>query len=80
MGSDYLGLTEGQTKPKKKKECCFVIYTPGGEHIIIECDRIRVSSEMIKFFNLEKDEEEQEQEDIIAIFYTKNIVGWEQVR
>lgn len=64
----------------KKRNYTFVIYTPGGEHIMIECDRIRVSPEMIKFFNLEKDEEEQEQEDIIAIFFTKNIVGWEQVR
>lgn len=67
------------SEPKKRKYT-FVVYTPGGEHIMIECDNIRVSPEMIKFFNLEKDEEEQEQEDIIAIFFSKNIVGWEQVR
>lgn len=64
----------------KKRAYTFVVYTPGGEHIMIECDKIKASPERIIFSNLEKDEEEQEQEDIIAIFFTKNIVGWEQVR
>lgn len=47
---------------------------------MIECDKIKASPEKIIFSNLEKDEEEQEQEDMIAMFFIKNIVGWEQVR
>lgn len=67
------------SEPKKRKYT-FVVYTPGGEHIMIECDDLKANPERITMYNIEKDEEGKEQEDMIAMFFIKNIVGWEQVR
>lgn len=79
MGNDYLGLTEGQPKPKKKRECCFVIYTPGGEHIMVQCDRLEQTNTSINLYNHETDENGKEYNEWIAAFYRNNIVGWEEI-
>lgn len=64
----------------KKRKYTFVVYTPGGEHIMIECDNLRILSDRVSMYRCGKDEEGEEQLEIIAMFFIKNIVGFEQVR
>lgn len=84
MNTNLLEQAAVPPVPKKKRLCSFVIYTPSGEHIMIDCDRLEQTEKRVKLYNFERDETEGEDEkgyeDLIAVFYISNIVGWEQIR
>lgn len=67
-------------KSQKRREHTFVIYALGGEHMMIMCDLLSKTTESVKLYNRDEDDNSNETLDLIAEFFSKNIIGWEQIR
>lgn len=68
-----------ELKPHKG-EHTWVIYTTGGEHLIIEADHLTQYDEHIELYLFEEDEHGEEIKKWSAAFYRNNLVGWEQIK
>lgn len=66
-----------ELKPHKG-EHTWVIYTIGGEHLIIDGDYLTQYDDHIKIYQFEEDEHGEEK--WIAAFYRSNLVGLEQIK
>ena len=67
-----------ELKPHKG-EHTWVIYTTGGEHLLIEADLLSQYENKLEFYLYEKDDHSKETGQI-ATFYCKSLVGWELIK
>lgn len=62
-----------------KREHTFVFYTVTGEHLTIDCDRLKTFGKEIGLYNIDPGDEDEHME-LMAVFNKDKVVGWEQVR
>lgn len=68
-----------ELKPHKG-EHTWVIYTTGGEHLLIEADLLSQYENKLEFYLYKKDDHSKGNGKQIATFYCKNLVGWELIK
>lgn len=81
MISDYLKQEAVPPMPKKKREHTFVFYAVNGEHLMFECDKIKIMKNDISLFNLDPNEDDEEEAmDLFAVINRDKLIAWEQIR
>ena len=79
MGNDYVGQAAVPPKPKKKREHTFVFYAANGEHLMFDCDRIRIMKNDISLYNVDNNDEDEGM-DLFAVINKDKLIAWEQIR
>lgn len=66
-------------KNHAKREHTFCFYGVNGEHLMFDCDRIKIMKNDISLYNIDPDDEDEAM-DLFAVINRDKLIGWEQIR